>query len=148
MLRETLEKAGIRMTQQRIEVFLEVLHHSEEHPSVHQVFDGIRERMPTISLDTVYRTLWILSEVGLISPVTSSTDGVRFEWSGHPHHHFVCARCGRTIDFESGSMDKVRVPEEAAGLGEVWNAHLEVRGLCNRCREQGRSSERGEAEHG
>lgn len=103
------------------------------HPSVSEVYETVRGKLPTVSLDTVYRTLWKLSELGLINPVNSSGDKVRFDAGTRRHHHFVCARCGSTFDFESPSLDGVRVPEEAWRIGTVWGARMEVRGLCAGC---------------
>ena len=70
-LREVLGTAGCRVTQQRIEVYRAVAE-SRSHPSVSEVHECVRKRLPTVSLDTVYRTLWKLSELGLISTVSSS----------------------------------------------------------------------------
>jgi Fur family peroxide stress response transcriptional regulator len=134
-LRETLQSAGLRMNQQRIEVYREVKK-PEEHPSAPEVYSAVKERMPSISLDTVYRTLWKLSELGLLSPITCTGEGVRFDCFEQRHHHFICARCGRTYDFESERLDRIGVPKEAKGLGEPWEVHVRVRGLCNQCRKQ------------
>ncbi len=131
-LQEVLKTAGCRMTHQRIEVFRAVGAHAS-HPCVSEVFEIVRETLPSVSLDTVYRTLWKLSELGLVNPVTSSGDKMRFDANTRRHHHFVCARCGGTYDFESPSLDGVRVPEEAWQVGTVWGAHMEVRGLCTVC---------------
>jgi len=59
-------RAGIRLTHQRLEIFREVAA-TEEHPDAETVFRGIRKRVPTVSLDTVYRTLWLLEDLGLIA---------------------------------------------------------------------------------
>lgn len=144
-LKETLETNGLRMTQQRIEVYLAVVA-SDCHPSVSDVHDRVRVTLPTVSLDTVYRTLWKLSELGLISPVSSSGDRVRFDANMRRHHHFVCARCGATFDFDSPALDGLRIPEEAWNLGSVWSAHMELRGICLGCRDgiEGREEGHGE----
>lgn len=131
-LGEVLGTAGCRVTQQRIEVYRAVAD-SRSHPSVSEVHECVRRHLPTVSLDTVYRTLWKLSELGLISTVSSSGEKARFDADLVRHHHFTCARCGGTFDFESESLDGLRVPEEAWKLGRVWGARLEVRGLCLSC---------------
>jgi Fur family peroxide stress response transcriptional regulator len=131
-LLEALKTAGIRVTQQRMEIYREVMS-SRSHPSVAEVYGAVRGKLPTISIDTVYRTLWKLSELGLINPVSSSGECIRFDSSLRRHHHFICARCGATIDFESHSLDGIRIPEEAWSLGSVWGAQIEIRGICNGC---------------
>ncbi|MBD3278995.1 MAG: transcriptional repressor [Candidatus Aegiribacteria sp.] len=134
-LREALRKKGLKVTPQRMAVYLAMVN-SHGHPSVSDIHETVSRRLPTISLDTVYRTLWKLSELGLVSPVTSSGDGLRFDSRIEHHHHFVCARCGRTLDFESEELDKVAVPDEAGALGKVWDAHIEVRGICSECQKK------------
>lgn len=131
-LRQALKEAGLRATPQRMAVYL-AMADSKGHPSVADIHDRVSRRLPSISLDTVYRTLWKLSELGLVSPVTSSGDGLRFDSRIEHHHHFVCASCGRTLDFESEELDKVAVPDEIRKIGQVWDAHMEVRGICSEC---------------
>jgi len=131
-LKEALRAAGLRVTPQRMAVFLEMLN-STGHPSVADIHRRVQDRLPTVSLDTVYRTLRKLSELGLINPVSSSGEGVRFDSRINHHHHFICARCGRIIDFDSRELDKVPIPQDMARMGEVWDAHMEVRGICSDC---------------
>ena len=131
-LKKALREKGFKVTPQRMAVYLAIVD-SQIHPSVSDVHETVRRRLPTISLDTVYRTLWKLSELGLVSPVTTSGDGIRFDARIDHHHHFVCARCGATLDFESRELDKVAVPDEINSLGQVWDAHMEVRGICSEC---------------
>jgi Fur family transcriptional regulator, peroxide stress response regulator len=131
-LREALKASGLRITPQRMAIYLQMLF-SEDHPSVSDIHERVRKKLPSISLDTVYRTLWKFSELGLISPVTTSGDGVRFDSRISHHHHFICAKCGRTIDFENSRLDEVPVPAGVERMGEVWDVHMEVRGICKDC---------------
>jgi Fur family peroxide stress response transcriptional regulator len=120
------------MTHQRIEIYRE-LQASHGHPSVAEVYEGVRDRLPSVSLDTVYRTLRLFSELGIINPHSSTGSGVRFDVNTGDHHHFVCTRCGRTIDFTSSSHTATTIPVEAEALGEVQGTQLEVRGICTQC---------------
>jgi Fur family peroxide stress response transcriptional regulator len=131
-LREALRGCGLKMTPQRMAVYMEMLD-SSDHPSVAEIHARVKTLLPSISLDTVYRTLWKLSELGLISPVTTSGNGVRFDSRITHHHHFICSKCGRTIDFDSRQLDEVPVPEGVNQIGEVLDAHMEVRGICRDC---------------
>lgn len=133
-LRDALDSRGVKLTQQRIEIYLELLR-SSSHPSVADIHGAVRRRLPSISMDTVYRTLWLYSELGLANPVGAGGDRVRFDPNTHQHHHFVCARCGATSDFESSELDRIPVPDEARRLGWVWGTRMELRGLCNACRD-------------
>jgi len=129
------DRAGIKLTHQRLEVFREVAG-SEEHPDAETVFRSVRERVPTISLDTVYRTLWLLEDLGLVTTLGPKRERTRFDANMESHHHFVCERCGMIRDFESDEFDALEVPEDVAGIGSVDEMHVEVRGLCNECRQR------------
>ena len=71
--------------------------------------------MPTVSLDTVYRTLWMLHDLGLVSTLGPKRESVRFDANLAQHHHCVCVRCGLARDFESADLDALRVPEIRQG---------------------------------
>jgi Fur family transcriptional regulator, peroxide stress response regulator len=124
--------AGLKLTHQRLEIFREVAS-SLEHPDAETVFRAVRKRMPTVSLDTVYRTLATLSDLGLVIALSLRRDGVRFDANLDRHHHFVCVRCGLTRDFESAELDTLQVPAVAEGFGRVIAARVEVRGMCKKC---------------
>jgi Fur family peroxide stress response transcriptional regulator len=126
------KKAGVKLTRQRLEIFGEVAA-SIEHPDAEMVFRAVQVRMPTVSLDTVYRTLWLLSDLGLISRLGPRRESVRYDANLARHHHYVCLRCGLTRDFESPALDAVRIPAAVRDLGSVVTTQVEVRGLCATC---------------
>ena len=128
----TVRAAGIKLTHQRLEIFREIAA-SAAHPSVETVFSAVRERVPTVSQDTVYRTLWLLRDLGLATTLGPQQDGVRFDANLDPHHHYVCVRCGLVRDFESAALNTLRVPDAVKQLGSVVDAHVEVRGICAKC---------------
>lgn len=131
-MREALRKAGVRLTHQRLEIFREVIG-SGEHPDAETVFRGVRRRLPTVSLDTVYRTLWTLTDLGLLSTLGPRRERARFDANLEPHHHFICMRCRRARDFESAELDALRGPESVRAFGSVREIHVELRGLCAEC---------------
>lgn len=124
--------AGVKLTHQRLEIFREVAS-SLEHPDAETVFRGVRKRMPTISLDTVYRTLWTLNDLGLITTLGPRRESVRFDANLDHHHHFVCVQCGRALDFQSAEFDALRVPKSVTEFGSIIATHVEVRGVCGKC---------------
>lgn len=130
--REGLKQSGVKLTHQRLEVYQE-LAKSGEHPDAETLFRRVRERLPTISLDTVYRTLWLLLDLGLITTLGPSRVGTRFDANLNSHHHFVCSRCGMTRDFYSEEFDRLEVPLTAKSYGHVQTTRVEVRGVCLEC---------------
>jgi Fur family peroxide stress response transcriptional regulator len=133
--------AGVKLTHQRLEIFREVAG-SIEHPAVEAVFRAVRARIPTISLDTVYRTLWKLEDLGLVTTLGPRHGTVRFDANLRQHHHFVCVRCGLTRDFEDALLDALRVPEGVKQYGDVHGARVELRGVCRGCTGKGAAGKR------
>lgn len=127
-----VKAAGVKLTHQRLEIFRELVA-TGEHPDAETLYRAVQRRVPTVSLDTVYRTLWMLHELGLVNTLGPQRGGVRFDANLDRHHHFVCVRCGAVRDFESDALDALRVPAAAKRLGTVLDAHVEVRGICEQC---------------
>ena len=131
-LTASVREAGLKVTHQRLELFRE-LAKTEEHPDAETLFRAVQRRVPTMSLDTVYRTLWLLRDLGLVKALGSSHGGVRFDVNLDRHHHYVCVRCGTVRDFTSADLDALAVAHAVKGFGSVVEAQVEVRGLCARC---------------
>jgi Fur family peroxide stress response transcriptional regulator len=140
-LKAVTKEAGVKLTHQRLEIFRE-LAGSEEHPDAETIFRAVQQRMPTVSLDTVYRTLWMLNDLGLVTTLGPQRGGVRFDANLDQHHHYVCVRCGLVRDFESEELNGLHVPDAVKQLGSIVDAHVEVRGLCARCQQKQEASKR------
>lgn len=131
-LRERLRGAGAKLTPQRLEIFREVAR-SGDHPDVEAVYRRVRERVPTVSLDTVYRTLWLLLDLGLIGTLGRPRERVRFDGNTSPHHHFVCTECGMARDFTSEELDQLEIPRAVKAMGRIERAQVEFNGVCSPC---------------
>jgi len=130
--KEGLRRSGVKLTHQRIEIFKE-LAKSLNHPDADMVYRNVRKRISTISLDTVYRTIWLLLDLGLISTLGPSRGRTRFDANMTSHHHFICSVCGMTRDFYSKKFDGLEVPLSVKSFGQVEMTHVEVRGICRKC---------------
>jgi len=133
-IKTVVQQAGIKLTHQRLEIFQE-LAATVEHPDAESIFEAVRQRVPTVSLDTVYRTLWMLHDLGLVKTLGQQKKGIRFDANLDQHHHYVCVRCGLIRDFHSDELNRLRVPVGVKRLGSVLDAHIEVRGLCAKCQQ-------------
>lgn len=129
---EACRDAGIKLTHQRLEIFREVAQ-TEDHPDAESIYYGLRKRMPTVSMDTVYRTLWTLKDLGLVNTLGQAHERARFDANLKCHHHFVCVRCGLTRDFYSDGLDALNLQESVRDVGKVESTHVEVRGVCHEC---------------
>jgi len=129
---EACRKSGAKLTHQRIEIFREVAQ-TGDHPDAEKVFESVRKRIPTISMDTVYRTLWWLKDLGLITVLSPSRERVRFDANLRRHHHFVCTQCGLTRDFYSDELDELELPDSILSIGRAEKTQVEVKGICHTC---------------
>ncbi len=132
MLKDIFANAGIKLTPQRIEIFREV-YGTDSHPSAEAIYDKLKQKMPTISIDTIYRTLGTLEKLGLINRVSALDRQSRFDANTEKHHHFICTECGRITDFYWPSFDSSSLPDELKAQGRILSRHIEVRGICTEC---------------
>ena len=120
---------GWKRTVQRREVFT-YLNGNLEHPSVETVWKHVRERLPDVSLDSIYRILNDFAEAGIIKCLKDAKV-MRYDPNTQPHDHFFCSECGRIYDFSYLHPDKViSICEE---FGRVTSVDLHVRGVCRDC---------------
>jgi Fur family peroxide stress response transcriptional regulator len=133
VLRSRCHKTGLKITPQRMAVY-KVLVESTEHPSAEVVFRQVRETFPTISLDTVNRTLLTLSQIGAAFIVEGSGDAKRFDANLKNHQHFKCVKCKRIIDFHHPAFDGLEIPENLAPGCTVLKKTVYLEGYCELCK--------------
>ena len=136
-LRSSLHDRGQRLTPQRQRV-LELFERIGEgsHLGAEEVHQRLLRADERVSLATVYRTLRLLSGMGLLQELELPEGGRRFELASdahRDHHHLVCVRCGRTEEFENPAVLSAGT-EAAGGLGfRLLECVLNVRALCPSC---------------
>jgi Fur family transcriptional regulator, peroxide stress response regulator len=129
-------EAGLKLTQQRLEIFREIASRPD-HPDAESIYQAIRLRLPGVSLDTVYRTLWILYDLNLIATFGQPRESVHFDPNPAPHHHYICVRCGIIRDLATPELDDIELPP-AAIYGSVIAMRIELSGLCGGCSRAGK----------
>lgn len=131
-LKDTCHQKGKRVTPQRIEIYREVAK-SCEHPDAETIYEAVKEKMPNISVDTVYRTLASLEELGMIFRVDNQLPKARFDADKTPHHHFLCTQCNEVYDIFLDGSDITPTPKNAGAFGEIKDINIQVRGICKKC---------------
>lgn len=124
--------AGLRLTHQRLEIYRELLA-AYEHPSAEVLHQRLRKKIPTLSLDTVYRTLATFAALGLIHRVETVQSQARFEVRVKPHHHVICSRCNTIMDFDWSGLEMLPLPEKIAPWGRVESRSVVIYGVCRDC---------------
>ncbi len=130
---ERCRKAGLRVTPQRIAIYRELLQ-SSKHPSAEMLYDKVKRIFPSISLDTVNRTLATLSGIGLAFVVEGSGGPKRYDANPARHQHFRCVGCGRIVDFHHKPFDNIKLPPAITGRFQVLRKTVYVEGLCDLCK--------------
>jgi len=131
-----LKQTGLKLTHQRLEI-LHILMSDVNHPSAEEVYERIKPKIPTISFDTVYRTLALFECHGIVSRVHYLDDKSRYDPNTTHHYHFVCTRCKTIKDFYWSDLDELTVPTEVHRWGEINDRYLEIRGTCRDCINKG-----------
>ena len=137
-----LKSKGLKVTGQRLAV-LEVLQQRvDEHLTAEEIFDLVRNDHPDIGLATVYRTIQLLSDMGLIDKLSLDDGFTRYEIgksspSGHRHHHLICLNCNRVFSFEKDFMEPLENEINKLTGFKVVNHEVKLYGYCKDCQEAG-----------
>lgn len=132
--KEICKKQNIKLTPQRLLIY-ERLIDSDEHPSTDMLYQKVRKTFPTISFDTVNRTLLTLYELGVAGLVASTGNPKRFDGNLDKHHHFQCLKCQKIVDVYSDAYDNIQVPPDIQNTSEIVNKTVRLEGFCDECRE-------------
>jgi Fur family ferric uptake transcriptional regulator len=116
---------------------VEALHDADKHVSAEEIYARVRARYPYANISTVYRTLELLKELGLVTEIALGDGCVRFHPAekGH-HHHLVCQKCGKIIDLPEsalGSLEKILLHDYQF---KADLKHMAVFGLCPECQKR------------
>src|SRR5688572_23879911 len=127
-----LRERGLRATSQRL-VMHRLLRERNRHLTAEELLAEASARLPGISLPTVYSTLELFEELGVVRRVKDGGGRLLWDTRGDDHHHLVCRRCGRVEDIDtpldlSGARRSARRAGFAADRAEVV-----VSGLCADC---------------
>ena len=131
--RTLMNTGGRRMTVQR-SLLLEIMEKADGHLDALELYRMARKQDPRISLSTVYRTLLILKENGLIEELHLSEEHHHYEIkSTNEHYHVVCSQCGTVQEFTSRLTSQLRADLlEETGF-KVAEMDIDISGLCTDC---------------
>jgi Fe2+ or Zn2+ uptake regulation protein len=133
-LQDELRSRGMRVTPQRVLIH-RALRELDRHVSADEVLVAVSERLPNASLPTVYATLELLEELGMVRRVAARAGAALYDPRVAPHQHVVCRSCGRVEDLDV-DVDTARALRAARRRGfEPTDAELVVSGLCGDCAE-------------
>ena len=130
---ELLRKRGYRLTPQRF-MILSVIQEAREHLSVEQIAERVQERNPYVSLSTVYRTLELLRELGLVRENHLPGEHPRYEIAdGQAHHHLVCRNCRAVIHLDNQLLGDLHEKLQEQYRFHSLTLDLMAMGYCSAC---------------
>lgn len=141
--RGLFKDCGLKWTQTR-QAIIDILTSKKGHLSAEEIFLEVRKQLPGIGLATVYRTLEILTQLGIVREFDFKDGRARYEFlagkEGVEHYHLVCRICGRIIDYEINSeKESDPIKEFKNYLSErfkfsIERSDIQFFGLCERCK--------------
>lgn len=122
----------MKMTKQR-RVIIEEITANRNHPSAYEVYEMVRQRLPRVSLGTIYRNLEMLSESGSIRKLELSGAQRRYDGETGVHSHIRCVECGRVDDLETEPVLQFEGLRDHTAGYEVIGHKVEIMGICPAC---------------
>ena len=133
---ERLRASGLRLTPQRLAIY-GALVNSKRHPSAQQLYEELEAQLPSLSPATIYNTLEVLVEQGLVHEIGDAGDGViHYDADLEPHVNLICTNCHRIDDFELEAIATVDQTVAAQSGYRVMGARIVYYGLCPECQAQ------------
>lgn len=102
------------------------------HYSPEQIYDAVREEIPSISLATIYKNLKTFVEAGILREVSPHHGTLRVDPNLEPHHHLVCRKCKSITDIDAKFLDPVRIRRAPAGFN-IEQFRVDILGICGNC---------------
>lgn len=136
-LKENLKSQGYKLTPQR-RAILDIIVASEgNHLTAEEIYDLVKVDCPEIGLATVYRTIVLLEEMGVVSRLDLGDNISRYELvheeENHQHHHLICTKCSKVIEVEGDLLESLEQNIEEKYKFLIQNHSVKFFGICNEC---------------
>ena len=112
---------GIKPSFQRLKILEFIIKH-KTHPSVDKIFRRLSKKIPTLSRTTIYNTLTLFIEKGLVNALATADNEIRYDLSHEAHAHFQCRICGQIYDIEIEKLHKACSPN--GNIPKEWTCPL------------------------
>ncbi len=129
-IKEVLRKKGVPASTPRICIY-DFLLSQKTHPSAEMVYEALHPQMPSLSRTTVYNTLRMLCDKGLVKQIPICEGDMRFDADISEHGHFWCRKCGRVIDIDS---PHIATNQSHQKIGNVDEIQVVLIGTCHNCK--------------
>ena len=128
-----LRDSGYKVTPQRIAIY-DALVARRDHPTAETIYQRVYVNHPTMSLATVYKTLEIFSQIGLVKVLDVGDDSSHYDWDTSEHPHIRCTQCNRVDDLLHVDVEAISKIASASTDYQVTGQQISFEGVCPACR--------------
>ena len=132
-----LRSKGYKLTAQRECILDVVIKNSDKHLTVDEIYKCVSEENCTIGIATVYRTIMLFEELGVLSKLIFDNRIIRYELASfddkHTHHHLICVKCNRIIEVREDLLEELEKRVEGKYKFKVLDHNLKILGICSKC---------------
>jgi Fur family transcriptional regulator, peroxide stress response regulator len=132
---EKLRARHISVTPQRLAVLAD-LESRRDHPTAEQIYQEVQRHMPAISFNTVYKTLEVFCQKGIIIKVNPLHEVARYDIETEHHAHLICRNCHFIVDLPDEVTPPPSLPKEAQAGFRLERHSLIFWGLCPQCQKK------------
>lgn len=125
-----LHQFGIRPSHQRVAVLKHLLEH-RNHSTADEIYESLQSYMPVISRTTVYNTLRLFQQAGVIQALSIGNNPLAFDANNEPHAHLYCRNCNKIVDIPIPPDEWMRI-KDYAGSSE-YDMQILFKGICHEC---------------
>lgn len=137
-LKRNLKGKGYKLTPQRRAIVDIIIQNSGSHLTTEELYDLVKTECPEIGLATVYRTVQLLEELGVVSKLDLNDGCYRYELvredENHQHHHLICSHCGKVIEVQGDLLEVLEHEIESKYDFKIKNHSVKFYGVCSECK--------------
>lgn len=137
-LKNNLKEKGYKLTPQRRAIVDVIIRNEGNHLTTEEIYDLVKIECPEIGLATVYRTVQLLEELGVICKLDLNDGCSRYELvhedEMHQHHHLVCNNCGKVIEVQGDLLEILEQEIQSKYDFQIKNHSVKFYGLCSDCK--------------
>ena len=130
-----LKQNQLKFTSQR-EIILYTLYNNDQHYTSEELYMLIKQEYQELSIGiaTVYRTLSLLEENGLVSSISLGIQGKKYEIANKPHHdHIICEKCNKIVEFENDKIEELQHTIAKENGFQLTKHIMQLYGVCGEC---------------
>lgn len=132
-----LKSKGYKLTAQRECILGIIIKNRDKHLTVDEIYKYVYEENKTIGIATVYRTILLFEELGVLIKLIFDDRVIRYELSSfdekHTHHHLICVKCNKIMEVKEDLLEELEKRVEMKYKFKILDHNLKILGICSKC---------------